>query len=138
MQPARLLGRFSKSRSVRSGLAIRNTILTLLCRQKYGRIVNTCSTVGLHGNFGQANYSTAKAAILGFTKTLAIEGKKYNILANTIVPNAGTSMTATVRNRTFTCRFEKSNSDVLESRRFGLRRWFALSRLALSPQSLAI
>ena len=65
-------------------------------KQKYGRIVNTCSTVGLHGNFGQANYSTAKAAIHGLTKTLAIEGKKYNILANTLVPNAGTAMTATI------------------------------------------
>jgi len=65
-------------------------------KQKYGRIVNTCSSVGMHGNFGQANYSTAKAAILGLTKTLALEGKKYNILANTLVPNAGTSMTATI------------------------------------------
>ncbi|ORY86715.1 putative multifunctional beta-oxidation protein [Leucosporidium creatinivorum] len=65
-------------------------------KQKYGRIVNTASSVGVHGNFGQANYSTAKSAIIGLTKTLAIEGKKYNILANCLVPNAGTNMTRTI------------------------------------------
>lgn len=41
-------------------------------------------------------YSTAKAAIMGFTKTLAIEGHKYNILANVIAPSAGTAMTSTI------------------------------------------
>ena len=68
---------------------------------------------GLDGNFGQANvcsfipftnfwlayflqYSTAKAAITGLTRTLAIEGKKYNILANVIAPSAGTAMTSTI------------------------------------------
>ncbi|KDR76315.1 hypothetical protein GALMADRAFT_121279 [Galerina marginata CBS 339.88] len=65
-------------------------------KQKYGRIVTTCSQVGIYGNFGQANYSTAKAAITGLTRSLAIEGKKYNILANVIAPSAGTAMTSTV------------------------------------------
>ncbi|KII89897.1 hypothetical protein PLICRDRAFT_40080 [Plicaturopsis crispa FD-325 SS-3] len=65
-------------------------------KQKFGRIVTTCSQVGIYGNFGQANYSTAKAAIMGFTKTLAIEGHKYNILANVIAPSAGTAMTSTI------------------------------------------
>ena len=41
-------------------------------------------------------YSTAKAAILGFTRALAFEGKKYNIICNTIAPSAGTAMTSTV------------------------------------------
>ncbi|KAF5326694.1 hypothetical protein D9619_004922 [Psilocybe cf. subviscida] len=65
-------------------------------KQKFGRVVTTCSQVGIYGNFGQANYSTAKAGIIGLTKSLAIEGKKYNILANVIAPNAGTAMTSTI------------------------------------------
>ncbi|KAF8986579.1 peroxisomal hydratase-dehydrogenase-epimerase [Cyathus striatus] len=65
-------------------------------KQKYGRIVTTCSQVGIYGNFGQANYSTAKAGITGLTRTLAIEGKKYNIIANVVAPSAGTAMTSTV------------------------------------------
>jgi len=65
-------------------------------KQKYGRIVTTASQVAIYGNFGQANYSSAKAAILGFTRSIAIEGKKYGIIANTIAPSAGTAMTSTV------------------------------------------
>ncbi|EJD06396.1 multifunctional beta-oxidation protein [Fomitiporia mediterranea MF3/22] len=65
-------------------------------KQKYGRIVTTCSQVGIYGNFGQANYSTAKAAILGLTRTLALEGSRYNILANCLAPQAGTAMTSTI------------------------------------------
>ncbi|KAF7730589.1 hypothetical protein EC973_001971 [Apophysomyces ossiformis] len=65
-------------------------------KQKYGRIINTASAVGLYGNFGQTNYSAAKLGIVGFTKTIALEGQRRNILANVIAPNAGTRMTATV------------------------------------------
>ncbi|KAI6016675.1 hypothetical protein BKA83DRAFT_4497809 [Pisolithus microcarpus] len=65
-------------------------------KQKYGRIVTTASQVGIYGNFGQTNYSSAKAAIIGFTKTLGFEGRKYNILCNAIAPSAGTAMTVTI------------------------------------------
>ncbi|KAF8557433.1 NAD(P)-binding protein [Imleria badia] len=65
-------------------------------KQRYGRIVTTCSPVGVYGNFGQTNYCAAKATIMGFTKTLAFEGNKYDILCNIIVPSSGTSMTMTI------------------------------------------
>lgn len=65
-------------------------------KQKYGRVINTTSTSGIYGNFGQANYAAAKCGILGFSRALAREGAKYNIYVNTIAPNAGTNMTRTV------------------------------------------
>lgn len=55
-------------------------------KQKFGRVINTASAAGLFGNFGQANYSAAKLAMVGFTETLAKEGAKYNIHANVIAP----------------------------------------------------
>ena len=65
-------------------------------KQKYGRIINTTSTSGIYGNFGQANYAAAKCGILGFSRALAREGQKYNIYVNTIAPNAGTNMTRSI------------------------------------------
>lgn len=58
-----------------------------------GVIVNTSSGAGLIGSFGQSNYSAAKAGIWGFSNTLAVEGRKYNIRVWTLSPSALTRMT---------------------------------------------
>jgi NAD(P)-dependent dehydrogenase (short-subunit alcohol dehydrogenase family) len=61
--------------------------------QGYGRVVNTASSAGVIGNFGQTNYGAAKMGLVGFTRVLAQEGAKYNIKANAIAPIARTRMT---------------------------------------------
>jgi NAD(P)-dependent dehydrogenase (short-subunit alcohol dehydrogenase family) len=62
----------------------------------YGRILSTASSAGLYGNFGQTNYAAAKLGIAGMMNSVKLEGAKYNIKANTLVPVAGTRLTATV------------------------------------------
>ena len=64
----------------------------LMREQGYGRIVMTTSSSGMYGNFGQANYGAAKAAVVGLMNTLVIEGQKYGIKVNTLSPTAGTRM----------------------------------------------
>jgi NAD(P)-dependent dehydrogenase (short-subunit alcohol dehydrogenase family) len=61
--------------------------------QNYGRIVNTTSSSGLFGNFGQSNYGAAKMALVGLMQVLSLEGAKNNIRINCLAPTAATRMT---------------------------------------------
>jgi NAD(P)-dependent dehydrogenase (short-subunit alcohol dehydrogenase family) len=62
-------------------------------RGQGGVIINTSSTSGLNGNFGQCNYGAAKAGIAGFTRCLALEGQKYGIRCHILAPVAHTRLT---------------------------------------------
>lgn len=60
--------------------------LPYFMRQNSGKIINISSFVGHMGNFGQANYTAAKAGIIGFTKTAALELARHNVTVNCVCP----------------------------------------------------
>lgn len=72
-------------------------VLSALPDDGTGRIINVTSAAGLTGTIGQANYGSAKAGILGLTKSLAKELARRQITVNAIAPLAATAMTKTVR-----------------------------------------
>ncbi|MFC7387533.1 SDR family oxidoreductase [Sphaerisporangium rhizosphaerae] len=90
---------------VRGSFLVSRAAFPHMKEQGYGRIVNTSSPAGLFGNFGQANYSTAKMGLVGLTKTLGIEGARAGIKANAIAPIAWTRMTESLLPAEFERRF---------------------------------
>jgi 3-oxoacyl-[acyl-carrier protein] reductase len=61
-------------------------VLQPMTKQRYGRIVNIASIVGVMGNAGQANYAASKAAVIGFTKTVGREYASRNVTVNAVAP----------------------------------------------------
>lgn len=69
-----------------SAFKVTKPILKVMSKQRAGRIVNIASTTGVHGNAGQVNYAAAKAGLIGFTKTIALEYASRNITSNAVAP----------------------------------------------------
>ncbi|HMY03067.1 MAG TPA: 3-oxoacyl-[acyl-carrier-protein] reductase [Candidatus Obscuribacter sp.] len=69
-----------------SAFKVTQPVLKVMSKQRTGRIINIASTTGVHGNFGQVNYAAAKAGLIGFSKTIALEYASRNITANVVAP----------------------------------------------------
>ena len=92
---------FDKVMKVNMNSVFNNTkaVLRPMLKQKFGSIINLSSVVGVKGNPGQSNYSASKAAIIGFTKSIALELGSRNIRCNAIAPGfIETEMTQALNN----------------------------------------
>ncbi|MDR9827994.1 SDR family oxidoreductase [Vibrio sp. FNV 38] len=96
-------------------------LFSAMCEKGGGRVINISSVNGIKGQFGQTNYSAAKAGMIGFTKALAYEGARSGVTANVVAPGyTGTPMV------------EQMNSDVLDS----IKSTIPMQRLA-TPEEIA-
>ena len=74
------------------------TVIEGMRERRFGRVINISSVNGLSGQAGQTNYAAAKAGLIGFTKSLALEGASRNITANAVAPGyTDTAMVGAVR-----------------------------------------
>ena len=81
--------------NLRGTFLMSKAVLREMLRQRWGRIINITSVVGIAGNPGQANYAAAKAGIIGFTKSLALEVASRGVTVNAVAPGfVLTDMTA--------------------------------------------
>ncbi|HEX6160549.1 MAG TPA: 3-oxoacyl-[acyl-carrier-protein] reductase, partial [Thermoanaerobaculia bacterium] len=69
-----------------SAFHITQEIVKKMIRARWGRVINISSIVGLMGNPGQVNYASSKAALIGFTKSLALEIGSRNVTVNAVAP----------------------------------------------------
>lgn len=94
-------------------------VFNAMCEQGSGRIINISSVNGLKGQFGQVNYSAAKAGMIGFTKALAAEGARFGVCVNAVAPGyTATPMVTAIR------------EDVLDS----IKATIPLKRLATTEE----
>lgn len=106
-------------------------VAPILLKNRKGRIINLSSAAGIHGNAGQANYAASKAAIIGFTKSIARELASRSITVNAVAPGfIETDMTKTLPDKIV----EKAK-DTISLCRFGRPEEIASVILFLASES---
>ncbi|WP_375058043.1 acetoacetyl-CoA reductase [Zobellella sp. DQSA1] len=84
--------------NLNSLFSVTQPVFNLMCEQGSGRIINISSVNGLKGQYGQVNYSAAKAGMIGFTKALAAEGARFGVCVNAVAPGyTATPMVTAIR-----------------------------------------
>jgi 3-oxoacyl-[acyl-carrier protein] reductase len=107
--------------NLKGTFAVTKAAIRPMVRQRFGRVISISSVAGIVGNAGQANYSAAKAGMIGFTKAIAKEVASRNITANIIAPGIiDTEMTA----------------DLTETQRGEIMRMVAVGRTG-TPEDVA-
>ena len=105
--------------NLNSLFSVTQPVFNQMCDQGFGRIINISSVNGLKGQYGQVNYSAAKAGMIGFTKALAAEGARFGVTVNAVAPGyTGTPMVTAIR------------EDVLDS----IKATIPLKRLATTEE----
>ena len=98
-----------------SAFHITQEIVKKMLRARWGRVINISSVVGLMGNPGQVNYAASKAALIGFTKSLALEIGSRNVTVNAVAPGyIATSMTDALTDEA-----RKNMTDRIAAKRLG-------------------
>lgn len=107
-------------------------VVRTMMKQRYGKIVNITSIAGITGNPGQTNYSSSKAGVIGFTKSLAREMGKRNLCVNAIAPG----MIETDMTTVLTDELKKQYTESIPLGRFGKpEEVAALAVFLLSPSA---
>ncbi|PSJ48149.1 acetoacetyl-CoA reductase [Zobellella endophytica] len=84
--------------NLNSLFSVTQPVFNQMCEQGSGRIINISSVNGLKGQYGQVNYSAAKAGMIGFTKALAAEGARFGVCVNAVAPGyTATPMVTAIR-----------------------------------------
>lgn len=105
--------------NLNSLFSVTQPVFNQMCEQGSGRIINISSVNGLKGQYGQVNYSAAKAGMIGFTKALAAEGARFGVSVNAVAPGyTATPMVTAIR------------EDVLDS----IKATIPLKRLATTEE----
>lgn len=110
-------------------------VLKNMIKKNYGRIINISSVIAQTGNIGQSNYAASKSAIIGFTKSIALETAKYDITVNALSPGfIKTDMTKNIP-----LKIKQKIIKKIPKKRFGLPEEVARAAVFLaSPQSVFI